>query len=181
MFIDNLSNIECLILSLGIFTNKGTKDRNSQGATSQIKCSNTLWLLTTNKFDEDIHAFNDKNIDVIKAYTAGKVQFTDLHDSFDGFIRPKLRSYFKGGLTRRIDAVVPFFKFSEEEAYVIADMYVDRVREMYAKPSNSGTFTVPYFFLVYLHSTVRAAFCSAYPVQQVSLLFSLLFSSCHVL
>lgn len=100
------------------------------------------------------------------------MQFTDLHDSFDGFIRPKLRSYFKGGLTRRIDAVVPFFKFSEEEAYVIADMYVDRVREMYAKPSNSGMFTVQYFFLVYLYCTVRAAFCSAYPVRLHSLLFS---------
>jgi hypothetical protein len=159
-------------LSLGIFTNKGTKDRNSQGATSQIKCSNTLWLLTTNKFDEDIHAFNDKNIDVIKAYTAGKVQFTDLHDSFDGFIRPKLRSYFKGGLTRRIDAVVPFFKFSEEEAYVIADMYVDRVREMYAKPSNSGTFTVPYFICIYLYSTVQYSTVQYSTVQYSTVQYS---------
>jgi hypothetical protein len=66
------------------------------------------------------------------------VPFNDLQESFDGFIRPKLRSFFKGGLTRRIDAVVPFFKFSREEAYVVADMYIDTVREMYAKPRTPG-------------------------------------------
>ena len=66
------------------------------------------------------------------------MSFNDLQESFDGFIRPKLRSFFKGGLTRRIDAVVPFFKFSREEAYVVADMYIDTLREMYAKPKTPG-------------------------------------------
>ena len=99
-----------------------------------------MWLLTTNKFDDDIHVFNDKHIKTIKAYQEGKVPFNDLHESFDSYIRPKLRAFFQGGLTRRIDAVVPFFKFDKEEAYVVADMYIDSVREMYARPKSAGKF-----------------------------------------
>ena len=111
--------------------------RDTDSATRQIKCSRTLWLLT-NKFDDDIPVFNDRHITTISAYEEGRVPFNDLQESFDGFIRPKLRSFFKGGLTRRIDAVVPFFKFSREEAYVVADMYIDTVREMYARPRTPG-------------------------------------------
>jgi ATP-dependent Clp protease ATP-binding subunit ClpA len=122
----------------GIFTFKKVASRGTDSATSQIKCSKTLWLLTTNKFDDDIHVFNDRHITTISAYEEGRVPFNDLQESFDGFIRPKLRSFFKGGLTRRIDAVVPFFKFSREEAYVVADMYIDTVREMYARPRTPG-------------------------------------------
>ena len=95
--------------------------------------------MTTNRFDDDIITFNDNHISTITAYQEGKASFTSIYEAFDAYIRPKLRTFFKGGLTRRIDAVVPFFKFNKEEAYVVADMYVDRVREMYLLPRTAGT------------------------------------------
>ena len=124
---------------LGVFTQKKAAEKGGAGgATRQLQCSKTLWLLTTNKFDEDINIFNDKHINSINAYIDGKIPFNHIYESFDNYIRPKLRSFFKGGLTRRIDAVVPFFKFNKEEAYVVADMYVDTVREMYLQPRTLG-------------------------------------------
>jgi hypothetical protein len=56
-----------------------------------MDCSKTIWLLTTNKFDDEIILFNDRQQDSIQAYRDGKLSFNQLHDSFDTFIRPKLR------------------------------------------------------------------------------------------
>ena len=131
------------IVTAGVFTQKKiTEKGGAGGATRQLKCSRTLWLLTTNRFDDDINIYNDKHINSINAYIDGKMPFNDIYESFDSYIRPKLRTFFKGGLTRRIDAVVPFFKFNKEEAYVVADMYIDSVREMYSQPRTLGTYFI---------------------------------------
>lgn len=61
-------------------------------------------------------------------------------------MRPKLRTFFKGGLTRRIDTVIPFFRFGAEEAHVIADMYVDNVRTQYMLPITDSKHIGDLFF-----------------------------------
>jgi hypothetical protein len=81
-------------------------DSGGSNPTREINCSKTLWLLTTNRFDDDIIVFNDKHMQSISAYREGIVKFDQIYETFDTFIRPKLRSFFKGGLSRRIDAVV---------------------------------------------------------------------------
>ena len=93
---------------------KGGAD-GSATSTRQISCSKTLWLLTTNRFDADISHFNERNAKAIQGYHQGHVSFSQLHETFESFIRPKLRQFFQGGLTRRIDAIVPFFKFDAAE------------------------------------------------------------------
>ena len=45
-----------------------------------------------------------------------------------------MRSLFQGGLSRRIDVVVPFFFFSEEESFVVAAKDLDQMCEDYRKP-----------------------------------------------
>ena len=107
-----------MLLDVGIFTHKKVQGKAGTGATREIRCSQTLWLLTTNKFDDDINIFNDNHLSSINAYEQGKIPFNVIYESFDSYIRPKLRSFFKGGLTRRIDSVVPFFKFNKEELLV---------------------------------------------------------------
>ena len=103
--------------------------------TKVLDCSKTIWLLTTNKFDNDIVHFNHMHSKSIAALKEGTHSFDNLNDKFEDFIRPKLRTFFRGGLTRRINAVVPFFSFDEEEAHVVTDMYVDKLRLMYSRPA----------------------------------------------
>ena len=57
-----------------------------------------------------------------------------------------MRSFFKGGLTRRIDCVVPFFCFDEQEAFVVTDMFLDSVRSQYALPVTSSRHVGGLFF-----------------------------------
>jgi len=52
------------------------------------------------------------------------------------------------GLTRRIDCIVPFFKFTDEEAHVVADMYLDNVRNQYCQPATKGVSDNLFLFLV---------------------------------
>jgi ATP-dependent Clp protease ATP-binding subunit ClpA len=101
--------------------------------TRNIDCSKTIWLLTTNKFDDDIDTFSMKYSESIEAFKDGTFSSDKLRAAFENFIRPKLRTFFKGGLTRRIDCIVPFFRFDEEEAFVVADMYLDSIRLQYLK------------------------------------------------
>jgi hypothetical protein len=123
------------IFDEGEFTLKRISS-NAQSHTRVLDCSNTIWLLTTNKFDNDIVTFNERFENVIQSYKRGGYPFDLLNNKFEDFIRPKLRDYFRGGLTRRINAIVPFFCFDEAEAYVITDLYIDKLREMYQKPPN---------------------------------------------
>lgn len=109
---------------------------NERSHTRVLDCSSTIWLLTTNKFDNDIVAFNERFENIIQSYKRGGYPFDLLNNKFEDFIRPKLRDYFQGGLTRRINSIVPFFCFDETEAYVITDLYIDKLREMYQKPPN---------------------------------------------
>jgi ATP-dependent Clp protease ATP-binding subunit ClpA len=83
-------------------------------------------------FDENVKEFNVKHMSEISAHREGNLEFKNLYKLFDQFIRPKLGVFFEGGLTRRIDAFVPFFKFSIGEAHVIADMKLDAFRENFA-------------------------------------------------
>ena len=76
----------------------------------------------------------------IDAFKDGKLSSDKLRATFENFIRPKLRTFFKGGLTRRIDCIVPFFRFDEEEAFVVADMYLDYVRQQYVKQPTKQRF-----------------------------------------
>ena len=104
--------------------------------TRTLDCSKTIWLLTTNKFDNDIVQFNQNHKRSIIQYKNGGFAFDALYQQFEDYVRPKLRKYFQGGLTRRINAIVPFFTFDEEEAHVVTDMYVDKLRQMYIQPAN---------------------------------------------
>ena len=99
------------------------------------------------RFDDDIDAFNTIQDSAIKDFRNNKLSYEELHQTFDEFIRPKLRSFFRGGLTRRIDAVVPFFKFTEDEAHVVADMFLDSIRMTYALPPTTDR-KVQYHFHV---------------------------------
>lgn len=114
------------IFDEGVFTQKKVPSGGGSGGvgasgstTRQVDCSKAIWLLTTNRFDDDIIAFNSKNEKMIGGYLDNRVSFDRLQQEFEAFIRPKLRQFFKGGLTRRIDGIVPFFKFSPEEAFVL--------------------------------------------------------------
>lgn len=125
------------IFEEGEYTLKRTgKKEGRETNTDTLDCSQTVWLLTTNKFDADIVRFNDEHAAAIAALKRGEHSFDALADLFDAFIRPRLRRFFQGGLTRRINAVVPFFCFDAEEALVVTDMYVDRLRLMYSQPPN---------------------------------------------
>lgn len=106
-------------------------------ATRSLDCSKTIWLLTTNKFDNDIVHFNQNYRKSIAEYKKGNFAFDILYDQFEDYIRPKIRKYFQGGLTRRINSIVPFFTFDEEEAHVVTDMYIDKLRQMYIQPANN--------------------------------------------
>ena len=121
-------------------------------ATRHVSCSKTIFLLTTNRFDADIAAFNERHVSAIQSYRRGEKPFEQLHETFDDFIRPKLRHFFQGGLTRRIDAIVPFFKFDAEEAHVVADMHVDRLREAYARPATADRKVGGFHFAVTDHA-----------------------------
>ena len=120
--------------------NYGATGNNVQSASTSrsIDCSKTIFFLTTNRFDDDIEVFNSRFKKEIDAFRKYGTSYDNLRVSFDAYIRPKLREFFKGGLTRRIDSVVPFFKFDEEEAYVVADMYIDFVRRQYMLPPSRG-------------------------------------------
>ena len=123
------------IFEEGEFTLKKISAR-EQSQTTVLDCSSTIWLLTTNKFDNDIVSFSEKFSSAIESYKRGDYPFENLNNKFEDFIRPKMRNLFQGGLTRRINAVVPFFCFDETEAYVITDIYIDSLRDMYQKPPN---------------------------------------------
>ena len=125
---------------IGTGSTSSTTENNVQSASTSrnIDCSKTIFFLTTNRFDDDIEVFNSKFKREIDSFRKQKASYDYLRTSFDAYIRPKLRGFFKGGLTRRIDSVVPFFTFDEEEAYVVADMYVDFVRRQYMMPPSRG-------------------------------------------
>jgi hypothetical protein len=126
------------IFEEGEYTMKKVNSMDGKSAdasqTNVLDCSKTIWLLTTNKFDNDIVAFNENHAKSINEFKKGNYAFSKLNDKFEEYIRPKLRRFFQGGLTRRINSIVPFFAFDEEEAMVICDMYIDLIRSMYSKP-----------------------------------------------
>ena len=118
----------------GEFTLKRSQ-RAGKIATSVVDCRNTVWILTTNRFDADIKSFNDRHLALISGFTGSETSFDFIERELGIFMRPKMQAFFKGGFSRRIDSVVPFFYFSQEEAYVVTAKALDAMCEKYKNPS----------------------------------------------
>jgi ATP-dependent Clp protease ATP-binding subunit ClpA len=58
-----------------------------QAQTRVLDCSRTVWLLTTNVFDNDIVNFNDAHAQSIKQFKKGNYAFDTLQDKFEAYIR----------------------------------------------------------------------------------------------
>jgi len=118
----------------GEYTLKLVRRNAGLANTSVLKCSNTVFILTTNRFDADVKQFNELYQEMIATSIQNQTNFEDIEKKINLFLRPKMRSFFQGGLSRRIDVVVPFFFFSEEESFVVAAKDLDQMCEDYRKP-----------------------------------------------
>lgn len=103
-------------------------------ATRTVDCSRTIFLLTTNRFDNDIVEFGVKYKKKIDNFIAKKEEIEKLEECVNEDIRPKMQRFFPVALVRRIDIIVPFFYFTAEEAYVITDLLIDAKRLLLLQP-----------------------------------------------
>lgn len=99
---------------------------------SKVDCSQTIWILATNKFDPTIHEFcsgNRRDLlespDRLRSTLLGKLV---------GSLRKECLSHFGAPLAGRISEIVPFLTFSPDEAAIVADKRIMELEARLARP-----------------------------------------------
>lgn len=100
---------------------------------STIDCSQTIWILATNAFDETIHDFCKTNQEPLFRST----DLTASQKLVKGLcktLRTDAISAFGSPLTGRISEFVPFLTFSDAEQAAVAHKYLTELGKYLAKP-----------------------------------------------
>lgn len=100
----------------------------------KVNCSETIWILATNAFDDTIHEFCITNRKAIfNNNTAGSRQ-SPLMKQLSTRLREECVSHLGAPLTGRIAKIVPFLRFSPDEAAVVADKGIMELEARLAQP-----------------------------------------------
>ncbi|KAI1454235.1 P-loop containing nucleoside triphosphate hydrolase protein [Annulohypoxylon moriforme] len=84
-----------------------------------IDCSRTIWILATNKLDDDIHTFCDANEKVLFQSEDDRAQ-DRLVNELQQQLRTEFIGHFGAPLAGRITEIIPFLVFSPPESTIIA-------------------------------------------------------------
>ncbi|KAK6220723.1 hypothetical protein LQW54_001914 [Pestalotiopsis sp. IQ-011] len=84
----------------------------------RIDCSKTIWILATNRFDATIHQYHEDNKKGLES--DDKILQDRLVKKLCGDLRKESIAAFGAPLTGRIKDIVPFLRFSDAEATIVA-------------------------------------------------------------
>ncbi|KAI1660670.1 P-loop containing nucleoside triphosphate hydrolase protein [Daldinia decipiens] len=110
---------------LGEYTDR----RNSQ----KIDCADTIWVLSTDKFDNTIRSFCEANSKLLRDSDLRLEHFA-LKKQLSRQLRHDCIANFGARLTSRVTEIVPFLTFNADEQLVLADKYIMELEERVAGP-----------------------------------------------
>ncbi|KAI1141992.1 P-loop containing nucleoside triphosphate hydrolase protein [Hypoxylon sp. FL0543] len=109
----------------GVYTDR----RNGQ----KVDSSQTIWILSTSKFDDTISDFVIENGDLHDSDLRSE-RYLTLRRQLHRRIRNQCIASFGAPLTSRITEIIPFLTFNMEEQALIADKYIMELESLIAGP-----------------------------------------------
>ncbi|KAI8956640.1 hypothetical protein F5Y11DRAFT_353435 [Daldinia sp. FL1419] len=106
-----------------------TDRRNGQ----KIDCADTIWILSTDKFDNTICSFCEANSNLLRDSDLRLEHFA-LKKQLSRQLRQDCIANFGARLTSRVTEIVPFLTFNADEQLVLADKFIMELEERIAGP-----------------------------------------------
>ncbi len=99
---------------------------------SKVNCLQTIWILATNAFDREIHAFCVLNKELLE--NTADLQRSPTFKKLVARLWKECVSHFGAPLTGRINEIVPFLTFTPDEAAIVADKRFMELEARFARP-----------------------------------------------
>ncbi|KAF3913732.1 hypothetical protein AA313_de0206524 [Arthrobotrys entomopaga] len=129
VFLDEIEKTSREILNaLLVPFERGASIIDRRGGNGKVDISKVIWILATNALDNDIKAFfaKEKTITPEVMMKEGKTLVSKM--------RRTLHGRFGAAFTSRIDLILPFFPFSNDEQAVLAHLEIWERREELQRP-----------------------------------------------
>ncbi|KAI1373965.1 P-loop containing nucleoside triphosphate hydrolase protein [Hypoxylon crocopeplum] len=120
-----IHNVLLLPFDQGEYTDRRTAEK--------VDCSQTIWVLATDKFDQIIYDFCTLNGEILSNSDLGP-ELLNLHKRLCRQLRKECIESFGAPLTSRITDVIPFLTFNEDEQAVLADKCIMELETKLASP-----------------------------------------------
>lgn len=143
----NLDEFDCLQPEVrdGLFTifDKGewvdkNKKTDSKKQTKTLDCRKIVWVLTTNRFDDDIIDFYNKEKKTFDDKRPKPRKWRQIDRKIKRVFKQPIEDEFGEAMARRLGSLIPFVPFTQEDRVVFVEHEIEEWRISYAKPPNAN-------------------------------------------